>query len=128
MYIYIYILDSEEKTSLFVDFFYWIYFPFWFFSFVWVRYSHIELVEPFVTLAITPEGWKGIHFIQAFLLYYVINKLYPDKAVFSELARFKIRRNKIRKMLHQFTIQLTNQYKTQIPKNKDFIKKKISKA
>ena len=83
------------------------------------------MVEPFVTLAITPEGWKGIHFIQAFLLYYVINKLYPDKAVFSELARFKIRRNKIRKIYNTIDISIQNTNTQRLGFNK---KKKISKA
>ena len=45
--------------------------PFDFFPLICVRYSHIKLVEPFVTLAITPEDSKEIHcilFIQAFCI------------------------------------------------------------
>ena len=49
---------QRRKTSLFVNFLLNL-FSFLIFS-SFIRYSHLESVEPFVTLAITSEGWKGI--------------------------------------------------------------------
>ena len=70
--------DIEEKTSLFVKFLLNLFSLLIFSPFI--RYSHLESVEPFVTLAITSEGWKGIFhsdiskqaliFIMTILLWY----------------------------------------------------------